>query len=641
MNKYIKHLVEGLFDDWDEIDSSGDAEVSSKLVYGPALEVVKDILYQAQFKYGYGWYNDPKYEKEICVEQVDDSIAFYLNFMDKGQKKRNYIKHLVLKEKYYSLETINKFFENLELMGVKYVMMTLTVEQDFYTKFEPEQVKSYKVNFRNIQFVSITANAISPINVTVNQKELVKSSLYRKLYMSDNQNDDTVNFSMNRSYYNDTINIESVSTIRLQATYNLKDYSFIKKIVNAFYLTPYGSNQVAKCNCLQGLPEGNYTVNITYRTDYQYNEYDDMPRQSLVGIPKNVEKINLTTEVEPCTILHKISFEGLTPEMQSKFNFIATRFPGNSHPLNIQFGPYKLQHKGRKWTPNKPHLTKILNLKDWFLDCYDKEPHEIYKAPENEETQKVLQAEQRKIDKANQEVQDKKDDMEKMIKNVKKHVKKGSLFYANYNRIYINDVTDTDIICTISNMHRITIGSNVPSSSRFNMSFSSFVKYIKMKPYYRVSQDETSETLYNLIVAPVEKSRERINNQRKKDAAEQRKAETAAKREAKKAEEKAKKAEAKKETKVLKIKRDEEKEPIKPEVKREIKKQIKQDSKIKIYDYSDKAIAVYGDTWTIKDKLKELGCKYNKFLNINGQKTPGWIVSNKKRAEIEDIIKNL
>ena len=71
--------------------------------------------------------------------------------------------------------------------------------------------------------------------------------------------------------------------------------------------------------------------------------------------------------------------------------------------------------------------------------------------------------------------------------------------------------------------------------------------------------------------------------------------------------------------------------------------EVTNNSNVKIYDYSDRAIAIYGDykdILPIKDKLKEIGCRYNKFLNINGVKTPGWIVSAKKRAEVEKIINN-
>ena len=86
------------------------------------------------------------------------------------------------------------------------------------------------------------------------------------------------------------------------------------------------------------------------------------------------------------------------------------------------------------------------------------------------------------------------------------------------------------------------------------MTFVKFVEFVKANPHFRVGKEEDSDKLYDLIIAPVERSRERTLKKRKKDAVEQRKAETAARREAKKAEEKAKKAEAKKEAKSLKIK---------------------------------------------------------------------------------------
>lgn len=51
---------------------------------------------------------------------------------------------------------------------------------------------------------------------------------------------------------------------------------------------------------------------------------------------------------------------------------------------------------------------------------------------------------------------------------------------------------------------------------------------------------------------------------------------------------------------------------------------------IKVEDYSEKCIVVYGDTKVHKEKLKELGGKYNGNLSVG----PGWVFSNKKREEI-------
>ena len=56
-----------------------------------------------------------------------------------------------------------------------------------------------------------------------------------------------------------------------------------------------------------------------------------------------------------------------------------------------------------------------------------------------------------------------------------------------------------------------------------------------------------------------------------------------------------------------------------------------------IEDYTAKSIVVYGDTKVYKDKLKELGGKYNGNLSVG----PGWVFSNKKKEEIIEWQKSL
>lgn len=62
---------------------------------------------------------------------------------------------------------------------------------------------------------------------------------------------------------------------------------------------------------------------------------------------------------------------------------------------------------------------------------------------------------------------------------------------------------------------------------------------------------------------------------------------------------------------------------------------IPENLNIEIIDYSEKAIAVFGDTKPIKDKLHELGGSFNKYLNYRGEKKPGWIFSKKKEVELK------
>lgn len=57
-----------------------------------------------------------------------------------------------------------------------------------------------------------------------------------------------------------------------------------------------------------------------------------------------------------------------------------------------------------------------------------------------------------------------------------------------------------------------------------------------------------------------------------------------------------------------------------------------------IVDYSEKAVALFGDTKAIKDLLKAMGGKFNPRLTHNNEKQAGWIFSKTKRQEVEQII---
>lgn len=59
---------------------------------------------------------------------------------------------------------------------------------------------------------------------------------------------------------------------------------------------------------------------------------------------------------------------------------------------------------------------------------------------------------------------------------------------------------------------------------------------------------------------------------------------------------------------------------------------------LEIVDYSEKAIAVFGDTKAIKEQLKELGGRFNPSLNYNGAKRAGWIFSKKQADKVKELI---
>ena len=57
-----------------------------------------------------------------------------------------------------------------------------------------------------------------------------------------------------------------------------------------------------------------------------------------------------------------------------------------------------------------------------------------------------------------------------------------------------------------------------------------------------------------------------------------------------------------------------------------------------IVDYSEKAIALFGDTKSVKDNLKELGGRFNPKLTHEGEKKAGWIFSKSKENELRNLL---
>jgi hypothetical protein len=57
-----------------------------------------------------------------------------------------------------------------------------------------------------------------------------------------------------------------------------------------------------------------------------------------------------------------------------------------------------------------------------------------------------------------------------------------------------------------------------------------------------------------------------------------------------------------------------------------------------IVDYSEKAIAVFGDTKSIKDKLKALGGRFNPKLTHEGEKIAGWIFPKSKEQSLRNLL---
>lgn len=60
---------------------------------------------------------------------------------------------------------------------------------------------------------------------------------------------------------------------------------------------------------------------------------------------------------------------------------------------------------------------------------------------------------------------------------------------------------------------------------------------------------------------------------------------------------------------------------------------------LEIVDYSEKAVAVFGETMEVKEQLKQLGGKFNPALKYGTGKRAGWIFPKPKREELERLAK--
>lgn len=64
---------------------------------------------------------------------------------------------------------------------------------------------------------------------------------------------------------------------------------------------------------------------------------------------------------------------------------------------------------------------------------------------------------------------------------------------------------------------------------------------------------------------------------------------------------------------------------------------IKKDE-LELVEYSEKALALFGNTKPIKSQLKELGGRFNKFLTHQEEKKAGWIFSKKKNDQLKLLL---
>lgn len=81
------------------------------------------------------------------------------------------------------------------------------------------------------------------------------------------------------------------------------------------------------------------------------------------------------------------------------------------------------------------------------------------------------------------------------------------------------------------------------------------------------------------------------------------------------------------------------KESATPDQPTPVEEQAGASAALLMVDYSEKAIAVIGETAQVKDELKAMGGRFNRNLMVEGERVAGWIFSKSKTAEVSDFIR--
>lgn len=62
---------------------------------------------------------------------------------------------------------------------------------------------------------------------------------------------------------------------------------------------------------------------------------------------------------------------------------------------------------------------------------------------------------------------------------------------------------------------------------------------------------------------------------------------------------------------------------------------------LQVKNYSEKSFVVLGETKEHKEKLKELGGRFNKFLKVKGKAVEGWIFGKKRMPQVKEFVKSV
>ena len=586
------YLSESFFDDIESDIDNNDEQISNDIINLASSSIIDEIknIISTIFR-------DNSYYKNEVNCTYENKILTIIQGNWSTQIKDN-----------INIKLFQKMLGLLKQVGCELIQCNTSI-----TILSKDITQIYEIDFYNIPLSSgVSLSYVKPKNLNIIYKPVKLKNQYRYFVYT---NFDHCNFE-----YQDTIHIETDS-IHIENSFNIKNFSFIKSINSEFQLKTSIESTYPICKNYMGLPDGNYKIDI-------YNEKKDNnifnKPMTLVGIPENISALKIIGATSPEyieSLVSNFSLEGITQELIPRIEKIEFYKFNKNKSIVVQIGPYKSIPKIKSYKISNKILEYVAKSHDYYIDCYDEQygPNRIYN-PENV-NDKLLNSAQKSQAQAERVKDDAKLKLQLLIDYGIKYLTPDSVWYAgsitNKRVLKIISTSPTIIAFVKDNMYSMRPSTwNIQKRLPWNQ----FFKWYSQQGY-TYKNKESGESINDLIIDKAKSDYEKIKEKRKQDR--------------------------------QKDKQKDKQNNIKQKEKTEIKQKINTDissinnisqvknNNIEIIEYSDKALAIFGNTYNIKDQIKELGGKFNPRLKYkDDQKKPGWIISKKKQKEIEELINN-
>lgn len=641
MNYSERYLIEAT---WNKIAQQIDptrkrsmTDINSQLM-GKDKAILKDLINnKGETKFG-GIGNQYMRDAELEIDINQNCIFFY--YIDNNDK-RVYVSEL--RVNFYA--ALIQFLNLVRGLYIEYIGASIVYTGSFASErskviedFDFKGLTLLGCEFQNvgIQNVTIDYDWIKASEFSYILKSIDEFNTKRNIKRKESNLSLNVVSKFIRCIIRDNVTVQSAQSMSITECWDFKDFTFIKKITVSMQFSAYDRQTYPESMNLYGLPKGNYELSIKLgKAQYEKNpnatnfKEDDL--WTFEGMPDTITNLEIFTNIDPKMFFPHFSFKGIPLSVVDKIEHMNIYVGAGTQKYNkgvIRCGYKEKNAFATYWKVNKKELADVLRTNDFFLDFWfvKNGPEREYIPPQQSDAyaERVKKIEYKKYD-ANKREEEAEANKEFLIKRVKKYLKVGERYPYKPDEdgrfdSYFTVVSMNDKEIEWKTFYRRdrwdwnswNVGSGAKSS------YDDFVNGSVLNQDYMIN----GKTFRSFFKEYVHKRLLKVRKERRKK-------DNAKEKEAQKQEQQKNEP-----VKVKKKKTFNFDEQIS---KKETKPMPKIDG-IEVVDYKERSYALFGNTYDIKDQLKDLGAYYNKFLNYEGRKRPGWIVSKKKKDELEKII---